>query len=84
MATTKSERWGDGTQTITSERLFNRKKKKVYYLDKKKNSEGVFIKITEVCGGKRDTIVIPLNLGDAFMDAFAKVKGGEISTFTKS
>jgi hypothetical protein len=84
MAKNSSERWGDGTLTIRSERLFNRKKKKVYYLDHKKNSEGDFIKITEACGGKRDTIVIPVNLADPFIAALEKVKGGVLkSTSTK-
>jgi hypothetical protein len=77
MGLPRSERWGDGTQTIKSERLFNRKKKKVYYIDHKFNSEGAYIKITEACGGKRDSVVIPFHLADAFIVAFEKVKGGK-------
>lgn len=80
----RSERWGDGTQTIRSERLFNRRKKKVYYIDLKKNSDGTFLKITEACRGKRDTIVVPSGMADAFVAAVEKVKGGGPWTFTRS
>lgn len=79
-----NERWGDGTRTIRSERLFYRRKRKVYYIDLKKNSDGSFLKITEACGGKRDTIVIPTGLAEAFCRAVEKVKGGGTWTFTAS
>jgi thiamine pyrophosphate-dependent acetolactate synthase large subunit-like protein len=68
-------RWGDGTETLRSEKLFNRSKKKVYYVDLKENTDGRFLKITEACGGKRDTIVIPEDLADAFIGAVQRVKG---------
>lgn len=77
------ERWGDGTQTIRSERLYNRRKKKVYYIDLKKNSDGEFLKITEACKGKRDTIVVPSAMAEAFVAAVEKVKGGDGWTFTR-
>jgi hypothetical protein len=83
MAQPRSERWGDGTLTIRSERLFNRRKRKVYYIDLKKNSDGTFIKITEACGGKRDTIVVPSQMADAFVAAVEKVKGDKTWTFTR-
>jgi hypothetical protein len=67
--------WGDGTETIRSEKLFNRSKHKVYYIDLKTNTEGRFLKITEACNGKRDTIVIPEAMADAFVEAVSKVKG---------
>lgn len=70
-----SERWGDGTQTIRSERLINRQRKKVVYVDLKKNSDGTFLKITEACGGRRDTVVIPADQADEFVEAIQKVKG---------
>lgn len=69
-----NDRWGDGTTTIRSERLFNRRKNKVYYIDLKTNSDGSFVKITEACGGKRDTIVIPTALADAFCAAVERVR----------
>jgi hypothetical protein len=78
-----TKRWGDGTQTIRSERLFHRPKKKVYYVDLKKNSDGNFLKITEACGGKRDTIVVPTAMADEFVEAIQKVKG-TAWTFTPS
>ncbi len=71
-------RWGDGTETIRSEKLFNRPKKKVYYVDYKRNTDGNFLKLTEACGGKRDTIVIPADMVPEFIAAIQKVmKGGE-------
>lgn len=63
------------TVTIRSTRFFHKPKKKVFYVDWKKNAEGEFLKITEVSDGKRDTIVIPDNKVDAFVHAIAKVKG---------
>lgn len=69
--------WGDGTQTLRSERLFNRSKKKVIYVDLKQNTDGRFLKITEACRGKRDTIVVPEDMTEAFVEAIQKVKGGE-------
>jgi hypothetical protein len=67
-------RWGDGTRTLRSERLFHRRKKKVYYIDKKQNSDGSFYKITEACKGKRDTIVLPEGMLDAFLEALRKIR----------
>jgi hypothetical protein len=67
--------FGDGTETLRSTRLFFRKKKKVFYIDWKKNSEGEFLKVTEVGGGKRDTVVIPEHMIEAFIYAIAHVKG---------
>lgn len=75
MAKTKAELFGDGTTTIRSTRLFFRDKKKVFYIDWKKNSEGEFLKITEVSDGNRDTVVIPEHLIESFVYAIARVKG---------
>jgi hypothetical protein len=72
----KNQLWGNGTQTLRSERLFNRQKRKVYYVDLKQNHDGRFVKITEACGGKRDSIVIPDSMADALIGAVIKVKGG--------
>lgn len=69
-----AELFGDGTRTLRSTRVFYREKGKVFFVDWKENSEGEFLKITEVCKGKRDTIVIPEHLIEAFIFAIAKVK----------
>jgi hypothetical protein len=71
------KRWGDGTKTLRSEKLFNRRKRKVYYVDLKENTDGRFLKITEACQGKRDTVVIPEAMADAFVAAVQRVKGGK-------
>jgi hypothetical protein len=70
--------WGTGTRTIRSARLFHHQKKQYNYGDLKENQDGKFLKITEACRGKRDTIVIPYELGDAFIHMIQKVKGGDI------
>jgi len=70
-------RWGLGTETIRSEKLVYRKRKKVIYVDLKKNKDGQFLKITEACHGRRDTVVIPDVLMEAFSMAIEKVKGGK-------
>lgn len=69
--------WGIGTQTLRSVRLFHRSKKKVWYIDLKKNQDGRFIKITEACGGKRDSIVFPEEMAWDLCQAITKLKGGE-------
>lgn len=74
-----TKRWGMGTETLTSYKLVYRKKKKVIYIDRKRNPDGEFFKITEACGGKRDTVVIPDVLMDQFILGCQKVKGGKIN-----
>ena len=42
--------------------------RKLFYLDLKQNSRGRYLKITEDVGGRRDTIMLPV---EAFQDFFA-------------
>jgi hypothetical protein len=70
--------WGTGTRTIRSFRLFHHQKKKVYYGDLKENEEGRFLKITEACKGKRDTIVCSPQVGKSLANEILSIlKGGE-------
>jgi hypothetical protein len=41
--------------------------RKLFYLDLKQNSRGRYLKITEDVGGRRDTIMLPV---EAFQDFF--------------
>jgi hypothetical protein len=45
--------------------------RKLFHLDLKENSRGRFIKITEVAGLNRDTILIPEPCWSAMADAFS-------------
>lgn len=74
-----TKRWGMGTETLQSVKLVYRKKGKVIYIDRKRNPEGEFFKITEACNGKRDTVVIPDVLMDQFIQGCQQVKGGEVN-----
>lgn len=61
------------TETVASQRVHCRDRKKVWYVDLKRNPDGDYVKITEACGGKRDTIVVPCDLADAFCRAIFAV-----------
>jgi len=43
--------------------------RKIFFLDLKENDRGRFIKITEDARGRRDTIMLPIELAQEFMDA---------------
>ena len=43
--------------------------RKIFFLDLKENDRGRFIKITEDVRGRRDTIMLPIELAQEFMDA---------------
>lgn len=53
------------SEKIVSER-------KIFFLDLKENDRGRFIKITEDVRGRRDTIMLPLEIAGDFMDALQK------------
>lgn len=54
------------TEKIVGER-------KTFYLDLKENERGRFIKITEDVRGRRDTIILPMEAAEEFMDALERV-----------
>ncbi len=43
--------------------------RKIFFLDLKENDRGRFIKITEDVRGRRDTIMLPIELAQEFMGA---------------
>lgn len=47
--------------------------RKVFFLDLKENNRGRFLKITEDVGGRRDTIMLPVEAFRDFAEAFARL-----------
>ncbi len=65
-------RGGDGrgaalhTEKVTTDR-------KTFFLDLKENERGRFIKITEDVRGRRDTIMVPIEAVNDFLDALENI-----------
>ena len=55
------------TEKIVSDR-------KIFFLDLKENNRGQFVKITEDVRGRRDTIILPLEAMDEFIEALGRVR----------
>lgn len=55
--------------------------RKVFYLDLKENARGKVVKITEEVSGNRDTIMVPAEILNDFIDALSDIRvtaeGGE-------
>lgn len=47
--------------------------RKTFFLDLKENARGRYLKITEDVGGRRDTIMLPVEALDDFVQAFARI-----------
>jgi hypothetical protein len=47
--------------------------RKIFFLDLKENDRGRFIKITEDVRGRRDTIMLPIEVARDFMEALQRV-----------
>ncbi|MEX2578485.1 MAG: DNA-binding protein [Verrucomicrobiales bacterium] len=48
--------------------------RKVFFMDLKENDRGQFVKITEDVRGRRDTIMVPAEILEDFIDALEQVK----------
>ncbi|HSJ02609.1 MAG TPA: DNA-binding protein, partial [Verrucomicrobium sp.] len=46
--------------------------RKIFFLDLKENDRGRFIKITEDVRGRRDTIMLPMEHAEEFLDALQR------------
>ena len=55
------------TEKIVSDR-------KIFFLDLKENNRGQFVKITEDVRGRRDTIILPMEAMDEFIEALGRVR----------
>jgi hypothetical protein len=47
--------------------------RKIFFLDLKENERGRVIKITEDVRGRRDTIMLPVEAADEFLDALQRI-----------
>lgn len=55
------------TEKIVSDR-------KIFFLDLKENNRGRFVKITEDVRGRRDTIILPMEAMEEFIEALGRVQ----------
>ncbi len=62
---------GRGDDSIASEKLVS--ERKTFFMDLKENDRGRFLKITEDVKGRRDTIMVPVDLFDDFHDALGRI-----------
>lgn len=51
--------------------------RKIFFLDLKENERGRFVKITEDVRGRRDTIMLPIDSLDEFIDALNHISSAE-------
>ena len=58
-------------EPIHTEKIFA--DRKIFFLDLKENDRGKFLKITEDVRGRRDTILLPTDVLDEFLEALHKV-----------
>lgn len=56
---------------IHTEKIFA--DRKVFFLDLKENDRGRFVKITEDVRGRRDTIMLPTDVLDEFIQALQQI-----------
>lgn len=63
----RSDNYPIHTEKIISDR-------KIFFLDLKENDRGQFVKITEDVRGRRDTIMVPAEVLDDFIDALHAVR----------
>ncbi len=56
---------------LHSEKLVS--ERKIFFLDLKENDRGRFIKITEDVRGRRDTIMLPIEMANDFAEALDRV-----------
>lgn len=47
--------------------------RKIFFLDLQENHRGRFLKITEDVGGRRDTIIVPIEATQEFLEAVKRV-----------
>ena len=58
-------------QPLYSEKVFS--DRKIFFMDLKENDRGRFVKITEDVRGRRDTIMLPIEALDEFLEALNRV-----------
>ena len=76
MLETPSEDYQGGQRRAHQQPLFTEKvisDRKIFFMDLKENDRGRFVKITEDVRGRRDTIMLPIEALDDFLDALNRV-----------
>ena len=58
-------------EPIASEKIVS--DRKIFFLDLKENQRGRFLKITEDVSGRRDTIMLPVNAFQEFLEALQRL-----------
>ncbi|RFC48068.1 MAG: PurA ssDNA and RNA-binding protein [Verrucomicrobia bacterium] len=70
--------FGNRDQQSSSEEPLHTEKiitdRKIFFLDLKENDRGRFVKITEDVRGRRDTIMVPMENLDEFLDALNNIR----------
>jgi hypothetical protein len=64
-----------GSPPLHSEKIMT--DRKIFFLDLKENDRGRVIKITEDVRGRRDTIMVPLEAAEEFLDALQRILEAE-------
>lgn len=62
----------EGHEPLHTEKIFA--DRKIFFLDLKENDRGKFVKITEDVRGRRDTIMVPAEVLDDFVEALQNVQ----------
>ena len=66
---------GQHNQPLYTEKIFS--DRKIFFMDLKENDRGRFVKITEDVRGRRDTIMLPVEALDEFLEALNRVADAE-------
>lgn len=63
---------GSEDRPIHTEKVIT--ERKIFFLDLKENDRGQFVKITEDVRGRRDTIMVPIEVLDDFINALEDIR----------
>jgi len=63
---------GSDNQPIHTEKIIT--DRKTFFLDLKENDRGQFVRITEDVRGRRDTIIVPAEVLDEFIEALQQIR----------
>jgi len=66
------QKQGSPNQPIHTEKIVT--DRKIFFLDLKENDRGQFVKITEDVRGRRDTIMVPAEVLDDFIEALDEIR----------
>ncbi len=80
MLDTPAEDYHGGSQRVHQPPLYSEKvfaDRKIFFMDLKENDRGRFVKITEDVRGRRDTIMLPAEALDDFLEALNRVADHE-------